>query len=223
MRIALIAATLLIPLSEAASLSGSVVDATGASIAKANVELDSGAQKYQTQTDDAGVYNFPDLATGEYTVKVSMPGFKSRTVKSIRLSERDPNRLLDIPLDVAAMACGQPIILDRTPLPSGTFGSLKGSVSPAVAGVEVTLVCRTFSPCRSTKTDSNGRFSFEMISAGVYGLNFHGEGYYPENATGYGYFVNAGWESLYGPVRLERCRNGNCDPKLRPKPVGHCE
>jgi len=63
-----------------------------------------------------------------------------------------------------------------------------------------------------------------MISAGVYGLNFHGEGYYPENATGYGYFVNAGWESLYGPVRLERCRNGNCDPKLRPKPpIAHCE
>jgi len=97
-------------------------------------------------------------------------------------------------------------------------------VSPSVKGIEVTLVCRTFTPCRSTKSDSNGRFSFETISAGVYGLNFHGEGYYPENATGYAYYVNAGWESVYKPVSLEPCRNGNCDPKLRPPPtIIYCE
>jgi len=223
MRIALIAATLLIPLSEAASLSGSVVDATGASIAKANVELDSGTQKYQARTDDAGVYQFANLPAGEYSLTVRVPGFKRFTLRSIGLVEDEQKRIPDVPLDLGN--CGGPPSRDLVLLPLGdSFGRLTGGVSPSVKGIEVTLVCRTFSPCRSTKTDSNGRFSFEMISAGVYGLNFHGEGYYPENATGYGYFVNAGWESLYGPVRLERCRNGNCDPKLRPKPpIAHCE
>ena len=61
-----------------------------------------------------------------------MLGFKSRTVKSIRLSEGEPNRLLDIPLDVGVMACGQPLILDRILLPPGEmFGRLTGSVVPA--------------------------------------------------------------------------------------------
>ncbi|HSP67867.1 MAG TPA: carboxypeptidase-like regulatory domain-containing protein, partial [Bryobacteraceae bacterium] len=184
-----------------------------------------GAQKYQTQTDDAGVYNFTDLPAGEYTLKVAMAGFKSRTVKSIRLSEGEPNRLLDIPLDVAAMACGRPIILDRILLPPGsTFGSLAGSVSPAVAGVEVTLVCRTFTPCRSTKTDSRGEFTFDMLSSGIYGMNFRREGFYPENATGYDYTVHAGWESVYSFVGLQRCLNSGCDPKLRPpRPIIVCE
>lgn len=223
--IALIAATLLIPLAEAASLTGSVVDPNGTSIAHATLNLDSGTKKYQAYADDAGVYRFTDLPVGEYTLRAAMAGFKSRTVKSIRLSEREPNRLLDIPLDVAEMLCGKSVVVDRILLPPGsTYGSLKGSVSPARAGVEVTLVCRTFTPCRSTKTNFRGEFKFEMLSSGIYGLNFRSEGFYPENATGYDYTVIAGWESVYSFVQLQRCPNGNCDPKLRPpRPIIVCE
>ena len=223
MRIAL--AILLLPFSSpAASLTGVVVDPTGAFVPHAAVELESGANKHTVQADDSGVYQFSNLPAGEYTLKVTMLGFKSRTVKSVRLSKRE-SRLLDIPLDVAVMACGQPIILDRILLPPGeAFGSLTGSVAPPRAGVEVTLVCRTFTACKSTKTDFRGRFSFDMLSPGVYGLNFRREGFYPENATGYAYTVNAGWESVYSPVLLEKCANGNCDPKLRPpQPVQICE
>lgn len=226
MRIVLAIAIVLISLSaKAATITGTVVDPTGASIAHAVVELNSGSEKYQIQADDAGLYKFPNLPVGEYTVKVTMPGFKSRIVKSIHLSEREPDRLLDIPLDVAEIACGQPLVLDRILLPPGeTFGILAGSVTPPRKGVEVTLICRTFTACKSTKTDIRGRFSFEMISPGVYGLNYHRVGFYPENATGYGYSVIAGWKSEYSSVRLERCPNGNCDPKLRPqKPLVHCE
>ena len=56
-----------------------------------------------------------------------------------------------------------------------------------------------------------------MLSAGVYGLNFRREGFYPEIAAGYDYTVNAGWEAVYNPKVLESCPNGNCDPKLRPR------
>ena len=224
MRIAL-AILLISPPVWSASLTGTVVDETGAFIAHAALELDSGANKYQVQADDTGVYKFSDLPLGEYTLKVTMRGFKALTVKSILLSEREPNRLLDIPLDVGVLACGQPLILDRVLLqPGETFGRLSGSVEPPARGVEVTLICRTFSACKSTKTDFRGRFTFEMLSPGVYGLNYQRSGFYPDNATGYEYSVIAGWKSVYSSVRLERCPNGNCDPNLRPKrPVQHCE
>jgi hypothetical protein len=63
-----------------------------------------------------------------------------------------------------------------------------------------------------------------MLSPGVYGLNYQRAGFYPDNATRYEYSVIAGWKSVYSSVRLERCPNGNCDPKLRPKrPVQYCE
>jgi hypothetical protein len=225
MKVALVLEILLISFSsQAASLTGSVVDETGAYIAHSALELVSGATRYETHADDTGVYKFSNLPVGEYTLKVTMRGFKLRTVKSIHLSELEPDRLLDIPLDVGHMACGQPVILDRILLPpEEMFGRLTGSVEPAARGVEVTLICRTFSACKSTKTDFRGRFSFEMLSPGVYGLNFRREGFYPENATGYDYAVNAGWEAIYSSVRLERCPNGNCDPKLRPQRLVHCE
>jgi len=223
-RIAL--AILLIPFSaRAASLTGTVVDETSASIARAALELDSGANKYQVLADDTGAYKFSNLPVGEYTLKVGSPGFKSRMVKSIRLTDREPNRLLNIPLDVGHEACGQSLLLDRMLLsPGETFGSLAGSVAPPRAGVEVTLICRTFTACKSTKTDFRGRFIFEMLSPGVYGLNYHRAGFYPENATGYEYSVIAGWKSVYSSIRLEWCSHRNCDPKLRPqRPIAICE
>ncbi len=139
MKIAL--AILWIPFSAAAaSLTGTVLDQTGAYIPHAAVELDSGTNKYKVQADDAGVYRLSNLPVGEYTLKVQAPGFKTRIVKSIRLSKAEPNRLLDIPLDVGAMACGQPLILDRILLPPGEmFGRLTGTVDPPAAGIEVTL------------------------------------------------------------------------------------
>ena len=153
-----------------------------------------------------------------------MRGFKLRTVNAVRLSEREPDRILDIPLDVADM-CGIGVMDRILVSPGATFGSLSGSVTPATPGVEVTLVCRTFTACKSTKTNFNGRFTFEMLSPGIYGLNIHRDGFYPENATSYEYSVIAGWESMYFPVRMERCLNGNCDPKLRrpPKKAIICE
>jgi hypothetical protein len=228
MRIAL--AILLLPFSgRAASLTGAVVDPIGASIAHIVAELDSGTRKYLARTDDAGVYQFSNLAAGDYTLTFRVPGFKVRIVKSIGLSEREQKRFPDVTLDISSSCSGAgesgPFATELRPVTGDDlFGRLSGSVRPQLQGVGVALVCRTFSVCRSTKTDANGRFSFDMLSAGVYGLNFRREGFYPENATGYEYTVNAGWESVYAPVTLEQCANGNCDPKLRPqRPVAICE
>jgi hypothetical protein len=221
MRIAL--ATLSIAFSaRAATLTGTVMDQTGAYVPHIAVVLDSGTSRYQVQTDDAGVYKFSGLRPEEYTLVISARGFKLRTIRSIRIVDAEDKQIPDVPLDVEI--CGGLFRDLSLLLPGNYFGRLGGSVVPAQAEVEVTLVCRTFTACRSTKTDSNGHFSFEMLSAGVYGLNFRHDGFYPVNATGYTYTVNAGWESVYSPAVLEACPNGNCDPKLRaPKQPSVCE
>jgi hypothetical protein len=229
MRIALVFAILLLPFSApaqeaTASLTGTVVDRTGAYIPHADVELDSGTNKYKIQADDTGVFQFSNLPAGEYTLTILVRGFISRRIKSIGLLTGESKRLPDVTLDVGNNGCGGPPPRNLVLLSGTLFGTLSGSVDPPAKGVEVTLVCRTFSACSSTVTDSSGRFSFETLTAGVYGLNFRLDGFYPENATGYEYTVNAGWESVYAPKQMEKCLNGNCDPKLRPKrPIAICE
>jgi hypothetical protein len=226
MRIVL--ALLLIPFSApaqeaTASITGAAVDVTGAYIPKATVVLDSGTRKYQIQADDAGVYQFSNLPAGEYTLTLQALGFYRLTVKPIKLLEGEQKRVPELILDVGASGCGTPFppafqLLAGEAMFGGLAGSVVrygGSLQP-VEGVDVTLVCRTFSACGSTKTDAQGLFSFGMLSPSEYGLSFRLEGFYPDQASAYSVRVKAGLESEYGPVFLERCPNGNCDPKLRP-------
>jgi len=225
MKLALIAALLLVPLSQAASLTGVVVDMNGAYFANIAAELASGTNKYLARTDNAGVYQFSSLPEGKYELTFQVTGFQRFTLKSIELSEREQKQIPEITLRVGRSHCGEPYRDFVRLLPPGLlFGRLSGRVLPAAKGVEITLVCRTFTACRSTVTDSNGQFSFDTLSAGVYGLSYHREGFYPVDATEYAYTVDVGWESVYSPTVLERCPNGNCDPKRRPKgPINYCE
>jgi len=219
---------LVLPLSLAAqdataSITGAVVDPTGVYIAHAKVELNSGTQTYQAQTDEVGAYRFSKLPAGEYAITFKMAGFRMFTLQSVRVLDRQERRIPDVPLDVGN--CGGQLFRKLILLDSeDSFGRLTGSVTRPAKGVRVTLVCRTFAACRSTQTDSKGRFSFDMLSPGNYGLSFGRDGFYSEIATGYFFQVNAGWESVYSPVLLERCFKGNCDPKLRPaRPPAVCE
>ena len=221
MRIAF--AILLIPFSaRAASLTGSLIDPVGASVANATVELDSGTQQYRGRTDDAGVYEFANLPAGQYSLTLQVLGFYRLIVRPISLSESEQKRVPALLLDVAGSGCGTPFPPAFQLLTGDSeLGVLAGSVvrygaREALAGVDVTLVCRTFTSCASTKTDTQGLFSFGMLPPGEYGLSFRREGFYPDQASAYSVRVKAGLESEYGPVFLERCPDRNCDPKLRP-------
>jgi hypothetical protein len=223
-------AILLIPFSlpaqeASASITGGLTDVSGAYIVGVPVDLDSGTRQYQVRTSVAGVYQFSNLPAGEYTLTFRVTGFHPLTVNSIVVLEHQQKRMPDVPLEVVNGLCPRPIARDQVLLPAGgLLGRLSGSVSPPIVDVEVTLICRTFRECASTTTNADGRFSFDMLSPGIYGLNFRRDGFYPENATGYSYHVNAGWESIYSPAELERCPNRDCDPKLRaPKPPSVCE
>ena len=213
MRFAL--AILLLPYSVwSASITGSLIDSAGASVAHAFVELASETKSYKVQTDDTGVYRFADLPAAEYTLTFSHEWFTTVTVKPFTLSERENKRIPELTISLYRYPF-QPRRDFVRLVPSLFFGELSGSVLPAAPGIDVFLICRTFHACSSTKTDSNGNFSFDMLSSGAYGLSFHRKGFFDQDATAYEYFVNDGVESVYAPVRLEQCPDGNCAAKVQ--------
>jgi hypothetical protein len=77
----LVASTLHGQVGGGGSIQGTVTDATGAAIPNASVTLteESTQVKRTTQTDGGGVYIFPNINIGTYTVSVTAAGFESYT------------------------------------------------------------------------------------------------------------------------------------------------
>jgi Carboxypeptidase regulatory-like domain len=77
------------------TLTGTVTDATGATVPNAKItitQVSTGAQRSTTTSSD-GLYNFPYLAPDDYRVEVSATGFKSFTQSSITISVSTVARL----------------------------------------------------------------------------------------------------------------------------------
>ena len=70
-----------------ATITGTVLDPSGLAIPGARVDAvqrESG-YKYQTQTNEAGVYTLADLRAGAYDVSVIAGGFKDAVIKDVQL------------------------------------------------------------------------------------------------------------------------------------------
>src|SRR5438067_11208467 len=66
---------------------GTVLDASGAVIAGANVDLlnvDTGV-KNATTTDAAGTYRFGNVPVGTYTITATAPGFTTASLKDVHV------------------------------------------------------------------------------------------------------------------------------------------
>ena len=77
-----------------ATLVGAVTDPTGAVVPNAKVEVflpDTGLRR-QVETNAAGAYTVPSLPIGIYTVTVSLSGFKTVTIRDVRLGVGTPGR-----------------------------------------------------------------------------------------------------------------------------------
>ena len=71
-----------------ATLTGAVTDPNGAVVAGATVKATNKGTNlsYDTQTTDAGLYRFPTLPVGVYTVAVEATGFKSIQIENVTLT-----------------------------------------------------------------------------------------------------------------------------------------
>ena len=71
----------------AASLSGTVSDATGAVVVNTKVVATNQATGIEsvTQTDTAGAYLFPSLPIGVYRIQATAPGFQSAIISNLKL------------------------------------------------------------------------------------------------------------------------------------------
>jgi Carboxypeptidase regulatory-like domain len=222
----------------AASLTGKVKDVTGAGVPNTTAELESESapiSKFQAIADAAGLYRFTGLPAGDYDLKLSEPGFSRLTVKSIHILEGEQKLLPELRLALGWVAdCGGQALLDHVRfLPSENhFGSAGGTVRldegplvgkrKLISGAGVALICSDFRVCGLTTTNSVGEFLFAGLSPGYFSIRVSDVGFYPQSAPIYR--VEEGVESFYSPIYIERCPDGNCDPKLRPKkPPARCE
>lgn len=87
------------------SIQGFVEDASGAAVTKAKVTMTNmGTGISRTvETNNAGLYSFPLVQVGNYSVRVEMQGFKTETVSNIRVETAAQVRQ-DFRLQVGAIA-----------------------------------------------------------------------------------------------------------------------
>ncbi len=100
-----------------ASLSGTVRDATGASIGNAAVLVESDVNGFrrETQTSSQGIYQLPGLPVGTYTVSISKTGFSALKFDNVVLAVGQA-RVLDGQLSVGAVSQAIEVSAAATPL-----------------------------------------------------------------------------------------------------------
>src|SRR5688572_28933679 len=87
-----------------ANVSGTVTDASGALIPGVTIKatnVDQGTVK-TTVTNEAGAYNYADLLPGAYTISASLPGFQTKNLTDVNLSQ-NTNYRYNFELSVAGV------------------------------------------------------------------------------------------------------------------------
>ena len=103
------------------SLNGSVTDPSGSAIPAAKVSIrniDTGFT-VETASSSAGLYSFPDLPTGRYTVSVEAPGMKKFQQEGVTITIGTTTSL-DIPMQVGAVTEQVTVVADAAQLETST-------------------------------------------------------------------------------------------------------
>lgn len=237
----LLAALLALPRTcHPASLSGQVFDPIGALVPRAEAELRCTTPPggtWRTVTDERAVYRFDGVPAGECSLTLRRSGFAALTARFTIPEAADSVHLPPLELAVVALPwCGE-AFLDHLILPpaAAARAGLGGIVrlepgqgqreGPPLARADVRLLCDS-KVCGAAKTDANGEFVFADLGPGTYDVQVSARGAYP--ATQHRLYVRAAWISVWISVYrlrpLERCPQGDCDPKKRRRrPMQPCE
>ncbi len=114
---------------QSAQITGRVTDPTGAVVSRAEIgviHVQTGLRKTSI-TNDSGIYVIPFLTSGDYTMKVSLAGFKSITRQAIKL-DVDQAARIDFSLEVGETT-DSVTVTDAAPLlqsESGALGQVVG-------------------------------------------------------------------------------------------------
>lgn len=106
--------------SNSGAITGQVIDSNGAAVAGATVTVvNVGTNDTRVvQSNDAGFYDVPSLATGVYKITVKASGFQESSVSDARLSVGDRLRI-DVKVGVAGVAAVVQVV-DQTPTDTET-------------------------------------------------------------------------------------------------------
>lgn len=126
-----------------AGITGTITDPSGAAVPNANVTATNVAQHavWPTQTNSAGVYNFPRLPVGEYAIKVEATGFKTANKPAFTIQMNQIYRV-DIQLSVGAMV--QTVSVTSAPPLLQTDTMQTGYVTSSNFNVNLPLATRNF-------------------------------------------------------------------------------
>ncbi len=99
------------------SLSGTVKDASGASVADASVTIESSSTGLhrETKTSSSGVYQLPGVPVGRYTLSINKPGFNKAQIDSVVLAVGQ-SRTLDAELILGTVTTAVEVTASATPL-----------------------------------------------------------------------------------------------------------
>src|SRR5688572_12347845 len=100
------------------TLTGTVSDSTGSAIPSAQVTLtnQSTSAKQSSSSNESGIFQFPSILPGTYSVDVSMTGFKAYTVKDISVTMNERRSVGNIVLQVGALQERVEVTAEATPV-----------------------------------------------------------------------------------------------------------
>lgn len=210
----------------AGSLTIKLVDATGAPIPGMLVFLQSesdASRRSPGWTDDDGAYKFLDLPAGNFRLEVISTTFSNKSIRVVELPAGEDIVPSPIELQVGLFSgCGSQMLhLQDGSLLASTAdtGDLAGAFvnikDKPIANVVVALSCGHEQICGQARTNSKGEFLFRGLKPGYYSVTVKAARHYP--LTREGFIVRAGLQLTYGPVQLESCLRGDCDPAHKPK------
>jgi hypothetical protein len=106
----------------AATLTGTVTDASGAVVARATVVVQSqetGADVRTATTSDTGSFNITNIPAGRYTVTVNNPGFQTFIAKDVVLNVAEKHTL-DVKLATGNVSEHVEVVAENTPIQTTT-------------------------------------------------------------------------------------------------------
>src|SRR6202795_4436440 len=174
-----------------ASISGTVKDPSGASIAGATVtatNTETGISQTQT-SNGQGFYSFQSLPLGKYTIDVQEKGFKAYRQRDITLDVNSA-LLVDVTLQVGQATEKVEVAADA--LHVETIASQMGEVIEGKRMTDVPLITRSYTDLLSLQP---GVASAQSPMNGAYGGPFISAGFAPPLVSG---DLNAGAYSVNG-------------------------